>query len=423
MRRSRFSGPVDLLPNLSAGKVRAARSRLCFSKEDADAIAPLVKDLPGLGLRATVEALQKGEWLVQVEGEMNLAAAESVLRALKDSGVKTVAYRKRLFGNADEAAASTLFTQLFEALGAGEQLTFDTFFEAAQSNVQLLRGGEETLRPLFNSLCDEHGVPRYSTSHIFGDADEAAASALFTQLSEALGAGEKLTFGTFFEAAQSDVQLLRWSDGPLRPFFNSLCDARGINRRTNKVYSADTAAADEANAKSILDELVKQQPHKKRPSNAAFLQVAKGVLPEKKLKEIYKAFFKIPELPSKKRTKEQPSWSSLTDNQVEACDALFWSIRKDTPYFTSEVFIDAAQRSKLLPGLSKEADGGPLRAALAARHEFLYHGGGGAGKKSQERRLGQLAIVGFRCQLLLFALFVPLALLVDTPGYENNNFR
>ena len=179
------------------------------------------------------------------------------------------------------------------------------------------------------------------------------------------------------------MQLLRWSSRPLRPFFNSLCDARGINRRTNKVYSADTAAADEANAKSILDELVKQQPHKKRPSNAAFLQVAKGVLPAKKLTEIYKAYFKIPELPSKKRTKEQPSWSSLTDNQVEACDALFWSIRKDMPYFTSEVFIDAAQRSKLLPGLSKEADGGPLRAALAARHKFLYHGGGGQAKKAK----------------------------------------
>ena len=142
-------------------------------------------------------------------------------------------------------------------------------------------------------------------------------------------------------------------------------------------------AADEANAKSILDELVKQQPHKKRPSNAAFLQVAKGVLPAKKLTEIYKAYFKIPELPSKKRTKEQPSWSSLTDNQVEACDALFWSIRKDRPYFTSEVFIAAAQRSKLLPGLSKEADGGPLRAALAARHKFLYHGGGGQAKKAK----------------------------------------
>ena len=106
-------------------------------------------------------------------------------------------------------------------------------------------------------------------------------------------------------------------------------------------------------------------------------------MPEKKLKEIYKAYFKLPELPSKKRTKEQPSWSSLTDNQVEACDALFWSIRKDRPYFTSEVFIDAAQRSKLLPGLSKEADGGPLRAALAARHEFLYHGGGGQAKKAK----------------------------------------
>ena len=134
---------------------------------------------------------------------MSLAAAETVLEALKDSGVKTVAYhghvggKKCLFGDADEAAASTLFTQLFEALGAGEQLTFDTFFEAAQSNVQLSRGCKDTLRPLFNSLCDEHGVPRYSTSHIFGDADEAAASALFTQLSEALGAGRSLPLVPF----------------------------------------------------------------------------------------------------------------------------------------------------------------------------------------------------------------------------------
>ena len=72
---------------------------MCSSKGDADAIAALVKDLSGLGLGATVEALKEGEWLVRVEGEMSLAAAETVLEALKDSGVKTVAYHGHVGGD------------------------------------------------------------------------------------------------------------------------------------------------------------------------------------------------------------------------------------------------------------------------------------------------------------------------------------
>ena len=72
---------------------------MCSSEEDATAIAALVQcDHRDLGLDATVEALKDGKWLVLFKGKMSLAAAETVLEALKDSGVKTVAYHGHVGG-------------------------------------------------------------------------------------------------------------------------------------------------------------------------------------------------------------------------------------------------------------------------------------------------------------------------------------
>ena len=79
---------------------------LCYELDEdmkpiphADAIAPLVKDLPGLGLGATVEALEDDTWLVLVKGKMDIAAAETFLEALEDSGVETVAYHGHVGGD------------------------------------------------------------------------------------------------------------------------------------------------------------------------------------------------------------------------------------------------------------------------------------------------------------------------------------
>jgi hypothetical protein len=72
---------------------------MCSSEEDATAIAALVQcDHRDLGLDATVEALKDGKWLVLFKGKMSLAAAETVLEALEDSGVETVAYHGHVGG-------------------------------------------------------------------------------------------------------------------------------------------------------------------------------------------------------------------------------------------------------------------------------------------------------------------------------------
>ena len=70
---------------------------MCFSAEDAKAIAALVERISGLP--AAVEALEEGEWLVRVKGKMDPAVAKSVLDAVEDLDVETVAYHGHTGGD------------------------------------------------------------------------------------------------------------------------------------------------------------------------------------------------------------------------------------------------------------------------------------------------------------------------------------